>query len=178
VTPTFFSGVFHIDNWRWAGVPFYVRTGKRLPRRASEITVQFKQPPLQLFERECGTLKPNALVLSIQPQEEIALQISVKESGISNQPYTVTMGFNYAERFGIKQHPAYERLMVDFLRGDLTLFARQEGVEAMWSIVDPIIRRYENNPPADFPNYAAGTWGPKAADELIARDGRSWYTPS
>lgn len=173
-TPTFFAGKFYIDNWRWAGVPFYVRSGKRLPQRVSEIYVEFKQPPLRLFGRTCDVLAPNSLILSIQPQEEICLGLSVKYPGIGNQPHAVHMEFNYEKSFNIKQHPAYERLLVDCIKGDLTLFARQDGVEAMWSIVDQIIRRWEQSPAKDFPNYAAGTWGPEEAHELLKRDGKKW----
>jgi len=173
-TPTFFAAKLFIDSWRWAGVPFYVRTGKRLPKRVSVISVEFRQPPLRLFGRTCDVLEPNRLVFGIQPTEEISLGLSVKYPGVGNQPHTVTMGFNYESSFGVGRHYAYERLLIDSLRGDLTLYARQDGVDAMWSVVDPIISRWEDLPRTGFPNYSAGTWGPREADELLERDGRAW----
>jgi glucose-6-phosphate 1-dehydrogenase len=173
-TPTFMATKFYIDNWRWAGVPFYIRTGKRLARRVTEIYIQFKPPPLRLLGRVCDIPSPNALIFSIQPQEEISLQLSVKYPGMENRPHMVNMEFNYEKTFNFKMHLAYERLIIDAIKGDLTLFARQDGVEAMWSVVDPIIASWESVPAEDFPNYAAGTWGPKSADELIQKDGRRW----
>ncbi len=174
--PTFIAAKLYVDNWRWAGVPFYVRSGKRLPKRITEICVQFKQPPLKLFGRPCDVLKPNLLAFGIQPREDIYLRLMVKYPGMGNQPYMVNMNFNYDETFEIKNHLAYYRLLIDCMKGDLTLFSRQDGVEAMWSVVDPITARWENTPAPDFPNYAAGTWGPKTADELIAGEGRQWRT--
>jgi glucose-6-phosphate 1-dehydrogenase len=173
-TPTFFAAKLFIDSWRWAGVPFYVRTGKRLPKRVTAISVEFRQPPLRLFGRTCDILEPNRLTFGIQPREEISLGLSVKHPGVGNQPHTVSMDFNYEGAFTIERHYAYERLLIDCLRGDLTLFARQDGVEAMWSVVDPIVSRWDADSPEDFPNYRAGTWGPHKADELMERDGRSW----
>jgi len=173
-TPTFFAAKLYVDNWRWAGVPFYLRTGKRLARRITEISIHFKQPPLRLFSSSCRTIEPNVLVLEIQPHEEITLHFGVKYPGTGNQLYPVNMEFNYERTFQKKAHPPYERLLIDCMRGDLTLFARKDGIEAMWSVVEPIINRWEAEKPPDFPNYAAGTWGPKEADELILRDGRQW----
>lgn len=170
---TFFAAKLYIDNWRWAGVPFYIRTGKRLKKRASAISIFFKQPPLKLFGKTCDIIRPNSLRFGIQPHEEIALCISVKYPGIGNQPYNVTMGFDYEKTFEFERHTPHERLILDCLRSDLTLFARQDGVEAMWGIVDPIIARGEKILPA-FPNYPAGSWGPPEADALMARDGCSW----
>lgn len=176
-TPTFFAAKLYIDNWRWAGVPFYVRTGKRLAKRVTEIFVQFKQPPLRLLGRTCDIIEPNSLILSIQPQEEISLRLNVKYPGVGNQPFAIDMHFNYAKSFEIKTHPAYERLILDCLKSDLTLFARADGVEAMWDVVDPVIARWEGTPYRNFPNYEAGTWGPKQADELVEREGHNWrYT--
>ncbi|MFQ5712707.1 MAG: glucose-6-phosphate dehydrogenase [Candidatus Scalinduaceae bacterium] len=173
-TPTFFAGKFYLDNWRWAGVPFYVRTGKRLSRRITEIYVQFKQPPLRLFGRTCDIIEPNTLILRIQPQEEINLCVSVKYPGMGNEPHKVNMDFNYNKAFNIK-YDAYERLLIDCMKGDLILFPRQDGVEAMWAIVDPIIKHWESKPAENFPNYVAGAWGPKEAEELIEREGRKWH---
>lgn len=175
-TPTFFAGKFYIDNWRWAGIPFYARVGKRMSKRYSQIVVQFNQPPLRLFGRSCDILKPNALVFSLQPNEEICLGLSVKSPGVSNQPYTANMDFNYEKTFNVKQFPAYERLLIDCIKGDLTLFARQDGVEAMWSVVDQITKYWGDNPAVDFPNYEAGTDGPTDALNLLSRDGREWYS--
>lgn len=175
-TPTFIAAKLYVDNWRWAGVPFYVRAGKRLPKRITEICVQFKQPPLKLFGRPCDVLEPNLLAFGIQPHEEISLRLTVKYPGMGNQPYMVNMDFNYNETFNIKSYLAYYRLLIDCMKGDLTLFARQDGVEAMWSVVDPITDRWENTPPPGFPNYDAGTWGPKAAEELLSGEGHQWRT--
>jgi glucose-6-phosphate 1-dehydrogenase len=173
-TATFFAGKFYIDNWRWAGVPFYVRVGKRMPKSFTEISIHFKQPPLRLLGRTCDIIEANQLIFNVQPNEEICVRLNVKYPGAGNRPYTVGMEFSYERSFGIKKYPAYERLLGDCIKGDLTLFARQDGVEAMWSVVDPIVSRWEKNPAKDFPNYSAGTWGPKEAEELIVTDGRRW----
>jgi glucose-6-phosphate 1-dehydrogenase len=174
ITPTFFAGRFYIDNWRWAGVPFYLRTGKRLARRVTEISIFFKQPPLRLFSSSCEYMVPNILTLRIQPDEEISLGFGVKYPGSVNQLFSVDMTFNYEETFKKRIHPAYERLLIDCMRGDQTLFARQDAVEAMWSVVDPIIKIWQGIRIKDFPNYASGTWGPPSSDELIKRDGHQW----
>ncbi len=175
-TPTFFAAKFHIDNWRWAGVPFYLRTGKRLKKRITEISIHFKQPPLRLFSSTCEIREPNLLVLGVQPHEEIALHIGVKHPGIGNQLYPVNMGFNYERDLeGDIHFPLpYERLLLDCMKGDQTLFARQDGIEAMWSVVDPIIKRWGNTHAPEFPNYSAGTWGPDKSNELLQSEGRRW----
>ena len=173
-TPTYFAGKFLIDNWRWANVPFYIRTGKRLPKRLSEIYIQFQQPPQQLFGKTSEPIMPGGFILGIQPEEEIVLQFNVKYPGMGNQPRPVDMVLNYASAFQSKSRPAYERLLIDTIKGDLTLFARMDGVEAMWSIVDPIIQWWDNHPAENFPNYRAGTWGPQAVNEFIRREGRNW----
>ena len=173
-TATFFAGKFHIDNWRWAGVPFYLRTGKRLPRRTSEIYVAFKKLPLRLFGKACGRMEPNGLVLSIQPQERISLSLTVKYPGMGSEPAPASMVFDYAQSFDLKEGPAYERVLLDCIRGDLTLFPRQDAVDTTWAVIDPIIAFWEAHPPARLPNYAAGTWGPRRAFDLLAREGRSW----
>ncbi len=175
-TPTFFAGKFHIDNWRWAGVPFYLRTGKRLNKRITEISIHFKQPPLRLFSSTCDISDPNVLVLGVQPHEEISLHLGVKHPGIGNQLYPVNMNFNYEQDLqGDIHFPLpYERLLLDCMKGDQTLFARQDSIEAMWEVVDPIINRWENTPAPEFPNYRAGTWGPDKADQLTTDDGRQW----
>ena len=176
VIPTFFAGKFHIDNWRWAGVPFYLRTGKRMSKRISEISIHFKQPPLRLFSSSCDVLEPNILVLNVQPHEGISIQFGVKHPGAGNQISPVKMDFGYENTFKTKPHPAYERLLIDCMKSDLTLFARQDGIEAMWSVVDPIIKRWEETPSSDFPNYSSGTWGPEESDLMIRKDGRQWRT--
>ncbi|MBN1782388.1 glucose-6-phosphate dehydrogenase [bacterium] len=173
-TPTFFACRLFIDNWRWAGVPFYIRTGKRLPMQKSEIYIQFNQPPLKLFGPDSNALEPGGLMLSIQPEEEIALRLNVKYPGMGNRPHPVTMELNYTDAFGTVSRPAYERLLIDTIKGDLTLFARMDGVEAMWGIVDPIITWWDARPAGDFPNYRAGTWGPEKSDRLLQKDGRMW----
>ncbi|RJQ52598.1 MAG: glucose-6-phosphate dehydrogenase [Nitrospiraceae bacterium] len=175
-TATYFAGRFYIDNWRWAGVPFYLRTGKRLKKRITEISIHFRQPPLKLFSTVCEIREPNFLVLRVQPREEISLHIGVKYPGIGNQLYPVNMNFNYERDFPVDVHfpLPYERLLLDCMKEDQTLFARRDEIEVMWAAVDPIIRRWEDTPPPDFPNYAAGTWGTEKADELMQNDGRQW----
>jgi glucose-6-phosphate 1-dehydrogenase len=175
-TPTFFAGAFYIANWRWAGVPFYVRTGKRMSKRITEIAIQFDQPPLRLFGRTCDVLDPNILLLTIQPDEKISLRFGVKVPNMANQIYPIDMKFSYRETFQAPSHPAYERLLLDCLKGDLTLFVRHDQIEAMWEVVDPIITCWESQPLPDFPNYAAGTWGPGEANQLLEQEGRRWIT--
>ncbi len=176
VQPTFFAGRFDIDTLRWAGVPFFLRTGKRLPRRVTEVCIQFKRLPLRLFGRTCDVLEPNILTLTIQPQEEIALRFGVKYPYSPNQIYTTRMVFNYKDTFRLHIPEPYERLLLDVIRNNLTLFVREDEIEAMWEVVDPIIARWESQPPADFPNYAAGAWGPPEAARLVEEQGRSWIT--
>ena len=175
-TPTFFAAKLHIDNWRWAGVPFYIRTGKRLNKRVTEISIHFKQPPLSLFSSTCDVREPNVLILSIQPHESIVMHIGVKHPGIGNQLYPVNMKFNYETDFqGDVHFPLpYERLLLDCMKGDQTLFARQDGIESMWSVVDPIIKRWKNSSAPDFPNYTAGSWGPEKAKDLLENEDRQW----
>lgn len=175
-TPTFIAAKFHIATWRWAGVPFYIRAGKRMPKRTTEICIQLKQPPLKLFGRTCDTLEPNILKLTIQPEEKIDAHFGVKYPYAPNQIYPANMTFSYKEAFNVTPHAPYERLLIDCMKGDLTLFVRQDGVEAMWDVVDPLIARWQQKAPHDFPNYAAGTWGPQEAATLIEREGRRWIT--
>lgn len=175
-TPSFFVGKFHIDNWRWAGVPFYIRTGKRMPKRITEICIQLKQVPLRLFGRICDVPEANILILTIQPDEKISLRFGVKYPYSQNQIYSVNMIFSYNETFKSSPHLPYERLLIDCMRGDLTLFTRQDAVEAMWEVVDPIIVRWESITPPKFPNYLAGTWGPRESSSLLKKEGRHWIT--
>ncbi len=174
--PTFFAGKFFIANWRWAGVPFYVRSGKRLARHVTDICIQFKQPPLKLFGRTCDVLEPNVLTLSIQPKEEISIRFGVKYPHEANKIYPVDMRFNYHDAFKTKTHPPYERLLIDCIKGDQTLFVRLDAVEAMWEVLDPLIARWESRPPRDFPNYRAGSWGPVESGLLLQQDERCWLT--
>jgi len=167
---------FYVANWRWAGVPFYVRTGKRMPKRITEIAIEFDQPPLKLVGRTCDVLEPNVLVLTIQPEEKVSLRFGVKYPYAANQIYNIHMDFRYQETFKTTSHPTYERLLIDCMRGDLTLFVRQDGIEAMWNVVDPIISRWERVAPQIFPNYPAGTWGPAEANHLVEQESRRWMT--
>ncbi len=175
-TPTFFAGKFFIDNLRWANVPFYLRTGKRLPRRVTEICIQFKRLPLRLFGRTCDVMEPNVLFLTIQPDEKIALRFLVKYPYSTNKVFSARMDFSYAEAFRTPPRDAYERILLDIMKGDLTLFVREGTIEEMWEVVDPINEWWERRKAVDYPNYAAGTWGPEAASILMAREGRSWLT--
>jgi glucose-6-phosphate 1-dehydrogenase len=168
-----------VENWRWAGVPFYVRSGKRLRARDTEISIQFRRPPLLLFHQaRIDEIEPNRLVLHIQPDEGIELSMKAKRPGTTTQLQTVKLDFTYKD-FG-DQAPAtgYERLLYDAMIGDSTLYHRTDMVEAAWAIATPVLDVWQSLPPRDFPNYAAGTWGPAAADELIERDGRRWWNPS
>ena len=176
VTPTFFAGRFYIDNWRWAGVPFYVRAGKRMPRKLTEIVIQFRMPPLSLFGDAQGALEPGYLILTIQPQESIILRYHVKYPNSARRTQAVNMEFCYDREFEEKSYPAYSRLLMDCMKGDLTLFVRQDGIETMWKFIDPVLKCREEEPYTDFPNYAAGTWGPQEADDLLTADGRTWFT--
>ncbi len=176
LTPTFFAGKFYIDNLRWATVPFYVRAGKRLKRQITEICIQFRQLPLRLFGRTCDVIEPNVLVLTVNPDENISLRFGVKYPYAQNQIYTANMDFNYREVFRKPHQDAYERLLLDCIKGDLTLFGRADMLEVMWDVIDPVTERWEAMQPADFPNYEAGTWGPEEADRLIGNDGRHWLT--
>jgi glucose-6-phosphate 1-dehydrogenase len=164
-----------IDNWRWAGVPFYLRGGKRLPKRATEIAVTFKDAPGVLFQQQTGKkLDPNVLVLRIQPDEGIAMRINCKVPGPSSPIQPVKMDFRYGSYFGKAPPEAYERLIRECILGDSTLFARSDEVAHSWHIFTPLLAKWEAVAPADFPNYASGTWGPVAADAMIQKDGRRW----
>jgi glucose-6-phosphate 1-dehydrogenase len=174
-TETFVALKLSIDNWRWNDVPFYLRTGKRLPTRVTEIAIQFKRAPFVLFRKTAiERLTTNRLVLHIQPNEGISLRFGAKIPGPLLHLGAVNMNFHYADYFGSIPSTGYERLLYDCMCGDATLFQRADMVEAGWSIVAPILDVWKALPPRSFPNYAAGTWGPKEADELMERDGRHW----
>jgi len=174
-TETFVAMKLLIDNWRWADVPFYLRTGKCLPVRNTHIVIQFRRAPFVLFrDTPVDHLMPNQLVLHIQPEEGISLQFAAKVPGPVMRLGTVDMNFEYQEYFGKQPSTGYERLLHDCMIGDQTLFQRADMVEAGWAVVNPILDIWKALPPRNFPNYAAGTWGPKEADELLERDGRRW----
>ncbi len=174
-TETLLAAKFEVDSWRWAGVPFYIRSGKRMPRRITEIAIQFKQVPLPLFgwQNMAGDA-PNRLVLNIQPEEGITLSIGAKRPGPINQIEPVQLDFSYSETFGSNPPEAYERLLLDSMNGDATLFTRSDEVDQAWVIITDIIKAWEENNTRNLPVYEAGTWGPSGMDEFIARDGKVW----
>jgi glucose-6-phosphate 1-dehydrogenase len=174
-TETYVALKLTVDNWRWAGVPFYLRTGKHLPKRVTEISIQFKSAPMMLF-RETGIdrLRTNRLVIHIQPDEGISLRFGAKIPGPIMRIGAVEMDFNYIDYFGSVPSTGYERLLYDCMVGDATLFQRADMVEAGWRVIEPVLDVWKALPPRSFPNYPAGTWGPKEADELLERDGREW----
>lgn len=174
LVPTYFAGKLYIDNWRWANVPFYVRTGKRLAKKETKIIIQFKASPLRSFGEKCELKYTNRLVIYIQPEEKISIRFCVKQPGAMNKSQPVNMLFDYNKFFATNLLPAYTRLLLDCMKGDQTLFAREDGIELMWDIVDPIIAELAKKKAIQF--YAAGSWGPKGADELLKRDNRQWIS--
>jgi glucose-6-phosphate 1-dehydrogenase len=182
--PTFASVRLFVDNWRWNGVPFYLRSGKRLASRVSEIAVQFRSPPHLMFGATSEMLRPNTLVMRVQPNEGVSLNFEVKVPGAavaltSNvEIAAVDMDFNYAEAFGEVAAPAYETLLLDVMIGEATLFTRSDEVEAAWRVVDPLLQYWEGTKPKRMPTYAAGSWGPREAAELIEKDGVEWREPT
>jgi len=176
-TETFVALRLFVDNWRWQGVPFYLRTGKRLTRQASEITIQFRAVPHQAFPAECSLdWQSSRLVMSIQPDEGIVLRYQAKQPGPKMLLRSVDMQFNYRDSFATKSPDAYETLLWDIMKNDATLFMRADQVEAAWELLMPVIEVWAESPPSDFPNYAAGTWGPEEAQILLAQ-GHSWPLP-
>jgi len=174
-TETFVALKLGIDNWRWADVPFYLRTGKRMAGRLTEIVIQWKRAPFMLF-RKAGmeSLATNQLVIRIQPDEGISLRFGTKVPGPTMRQAPVEMNFSYADYFGAAPSTGYERLLYDCMIGDQTLFQRADMVEAGWSIITPVLDVWHALAPRSFPNYPAGSWGPKESDDLLARDGRAW----
>ena len=175
-TETFAAIRVGIENWRWAGVPFYLRAGKRLGKRVTEVTIVFKEPPLHLFKSNSSedNIAPNIIKMRIQPDEGISLQFGAKVPGPTTNLAQVNMHFSYAEAFGKSSANGYERLLLDAMLGDATLFAHRDGVEATWALFTPILEAWAKVEGRHFPNYAAGTEGPDCADELLAKDDRKW----
>jgi len=172
-TETFVAMKLQIENWRWADTPFYLRTGKRLKNRVTQIVIQFRRAPLMLFHQvKNGPLTPNQLVLHIQPKEGISLRFSAKVPGPMVNLQPVDMNFRYEDYFKAQPSTGYERLLYDAMIGDATLFQRADTVEIAWGVVQPILNAWKSAPPQNFPNYAAGSWGPKESEELMTKEGR------
>ncbi len=178
-TDTYAAVNFSVGNWRWAGVPFYLRSGKRLPKRVTDVAIQFRPAPHALFSTDDGGGvwgRPNLLILRIQPEEGISLRFFSKRPGSGMKVRPVSMDFNYNTSFGVRAPTAYETLLLDAMAGDPTLYTRQDMVEASWAAVQPVLD-YWASQRFDFPNYAAGTWGPAESDDMLARNGHRWRTP-
>lgn len=176
---TFAALKLYVDNWRWQGVPFYLRTGKCLAMDVAEISVRFQDVPHRSFPDVVGlNAEPTRLVIQIQPEQGIVLKFTAKEPGFHIRLHPVAMRFSYREAFGAEVPEAYETLLWDVMAGDPTLFMRADQVEAAWKLVEPVLTAWERNPAPDFPNYAAGSWGPEAAEALVARNGDSWLAPT
>ena len=179
-TETYAAVKLEVENWRWAGVPFYLRAGKRMQKRATEISIQFKQPPLLIFDRlasqaACQVIKPNLLTIRIQPDEGIALRFGAKvPTTMEMDVCPVNMDFDYAAAFGKSSANGYERLLLDAMLGDQTLFSHRDGVETTWALYTPILEAWAAKTPEKFPNYAAGSWGPECGDHLISSGGHAW----
>jgi len=179
-TETYAAMKLEIENWRWAGVPFYLRAGKRMKKHATEISIQFKQPPLLIFNQllsggPCGEIQPNLLTIRIQPDEGIALRFGAKvPTNPTMAVCPVNMDFDYEAAFGKSSANGYERLLLDAMLGDQTLFAHRDGVETTWSLFTPILQAWAGKKPEVFPNYFAGSWGPECSDHLLEKDGRAW----
>lgn len=174
-TPTYAALKLSIDNWRWKGVPFYLRTAKRMPKKVSEISIQFKEVPFLMFQSAAQQVNPNVLALRIQPDEGISMRFDVKTPGNSLRTRPVEMDFRYESAFGQPNTDAYARLLIDCMLGDQTLFTRGDEVEASWRILTPLLQVWDAPaPPEVIPLYEAGTWGPVEAELLLQRDGRKW----
>ena len=176
-TETFVAARVHLDSWRWAGVPFYLRTGKRLPKRTTEIAIQFRRPPLEIFRRASQTpVAPDLLIVNVQPDEGISLRFEAKLPGTRMQIAPVMMNFRYGTTFGGEVPEAYETLLLDAMLGDTTLFARHDFVEVSWALMTPILEAWRDHHRTAIATYEAGEWGPEEADRLIESDGRAWRT--
>jgi glucose-6-phosphate 1-dehydrogenase len=176
-TETYAAMRLLVDTWRWAGVPFYLRTGKRLAKRVSEIAIQFRRTPHMIFRRDPTGVAPNVLMIRIQPDEGMELSVVAKTPGPELKLGPVDLDFRYGEVFGGQPPEAYERLLLDALNGDNTLYARGDWVEQAWELLDPVLEAWAKGPAPAFPSYEAGTWGPAEADAFIARDGGAWRRP-
>jgi glucose-6-phosphate 1-dehydrogenase len=177
VTETYVALRVHLDSWRWAGVPFYIRTGKRLPKRTTEIAIQFRKPPLHIFKRASPTpIASNLLIVNVQPDEGISVRFEAKLPGTRMQLAPVMMNFRYGSAFGRAVPEAYETLLLDAMLGDATLFARHDFVEASWALITPVHEAWKASGVGEIPAYEAGEWGPREADEMMAADGRRWRT--
>jgi glucose-6-phosphate 1-dehydrogenase len=177
-TETYAALKLLVDNWRWQDVPFYLRTGKRLEKRVSQIIVSFRPVPHQMFPITAAeTIEPNRMVINIQPEEEIILRFQAKEPGTGMYLRTASMDFRYQDEFQTPSPEAYETLLYDVMLGDGTLFMRDDQEHAAWKVVTPVLEVWENTPAFSMPNYAAGSWGPNAANTLLAQDGRNWFSP-
>jgi glucose-6-phosphate 1-dehydrogenase len=178
-TETFAALKLYVDNWRWQGVPFYLRTGKRLPAKVSEVSVVFRPVPHQPFPSTAlANWQPNRLVIHIQPKEGILIRFQAKQPGLFMRLSPVDMRFSYKEAFQTPGPEAYETLLMDVILGDATLFMRADQVEAAWAVVMPVLETWKATPPPDFPDYSAGTWGPEAGEALLVQDRRSWLLPT
>lgn len=177
-TETYAALKLYVDNWRWQDVPFYLRTGKRMPVAVSEISIRFRPVPHRAFPNHLtDSTRPVSLILRLQPDEGIRWRIYVKEPGTHLRLRTVNMDFSYRNAFEIRTPSAYETLLKDVMAGDASLFMRADQVEASWRLLTPVLESWAANPAGDFPNYAAGTWGPEGAEALITADGRAWFVP-
>ncbi|CAH9018921.1 glucose-6-phosphate dehydrogenase [Candidatus Nitrosacidococcus sp. I8] len=178
-TETYCALQLHVDNWRWQGVPFYLRTGKRLSAKVSEISIRFRDVPHQAFPASAGlNARPAQLIIRLQPDEGIILKFLAKQPGQELVLRPVDMRFSYSDSFKAPSPDAYETLLWDIMRNDATLFVRSDQVEAAWELLMPILDVWENNQAVSFPNYSAGTWGPETAELLASREGRSWFNPA
>ncbi|HXW03743.1 MAG TPA: glucose-6-phosphate dehydrogenase [Vicinamibacterales bacterium] len=177
MTETYAALRLQLDSWRWAGVPFYIRSGKRLPKRTTEIAIQFRRPPLEIFRRVSPTtVAPNLLIVNVQPDEGISIRFDAKLPGTRMQLAPVMMNFRYGAQFARDVPEAYETLLLDAMLGDPTLFARHDFVEASWALITPVHQAWDAERDGQMPSYEAGEWGPADADGLMARDGRRWRT--
>lgn len=175
-TETYVAMKFYINNWRWGGVPFYIRTGKRLPTRVTEVVIHFRQTPHHLFRREPGKYPANQLIVRIQPDEGILFRFDMKEPGAGFNVKNVSMDFHYSDLANVRMPSAYERLLNDVMLGDSTLFSRDDEVETAWKFLEPVQRAWANDPSIKVYGYPAGTWGPEHADTLFGDEG-TWRHP-
>ena len=178
-TDTYAAIQLYIDTWRWAGVPFYVRSGKAMAKKLTEIVIYFRPTPHHLFHDQvvCANVQPNQIVINIQPDEGIRLRFEGKVPGMGTNIKSVVMDFDYAKQFNAKPGEAYSTLLLDAMRGDQTLFKHRDEIDLAWNIVQPVLDYWKNNPQSDLPNYPIGSWGPPAADALLARENRHWHNP-